>query len=416
MSWEVFKQNILNKVSSGIADTDTVASIYAEEYHNAIKRGYDKINHIPVQDSTGIDKMKNFFKAALERGLSSKEPYDLIGNMGDGVIAYWMGVQMNQTIIPPTPAPTSVSNLSVVKHSIVDFGQWQGALPSAGQLTEVRKEEIKEELKYYNKQLQKDPTNGATQAIIRTNLGALENNHEFSVDANSLGASFDETEAAYPPVTFLKGTKFPPIHSNGGFDSPWTPPTFEPDDTLGMKIVKAAKADVGVAMETDGVDDGPRIRQILAHVGITHPDAWCASAVTSWWDSAGAPRMPAIENPAWVPNWIAWGKKNNQWSDKPAIGAAVIYDWDGGGEQWGDHIGIVSMIKSDGSIVAIEGNTSGPKGGGCYEKVPWNPKRIIGYVWPKANLLAPPKDVGIKINKNFTDSDQYTIKGALKPK
>ena len=43
MSWEVFKQNILNVVTNpeSISSTDTIADLYAKEYDAAIKRGAD---------------------------------------------------------------------------------------------------------------------------------------------------------------------------------------------------------------------------------------------------------------------------------------------------------------------------------------------------------------------------------------
>jgi len=40
----------------------------------------------------------------------------------------------------------------------------------------------------------------------------------------------------------------------------------------------------------------------------------------------------------------------------PQVGDIVFYDW--GGDGVSDHVGIVEKVNSDGSIVAIEGNTS----------------------------------------------------------
>jgi len=90
MSWEIFKQNIVrisNKPGS-IPDIDTVARAYAVEYDAAIKRGFDTLNNIALQQGD-VATMEKLFKIALQNGLSSTGPYDLVGEMGKGVIAYW---------------------------------------------------------------------------------------------------------------------------------------------------------------------------------------------------------------------------------------------------------------------------------------------------------------------------------------
>jgi hypothetical protein len=90
MSWEIFKQNIINISDrpGNIPDIDTVARAYAIEYDAAIKRGFDTINNIPIEQGD-IATMEQLFKIALQNGLSSTGPYDLVGEMGKGVIAYW---------------------------------------------------------------------------------------------------------------------------------------------------------------------------------------------------------------------------------------------------------------------------------------------------------------------------------------
>lgn len=426
MSWEVFKQNVLRQVTPGVTDIDTVANVYATEYDNAIKSGFDTVNKLAVKESTSVELMKSLFKFALQKGMASTEPYDLVGNMGEGVKAYWAGVVMNiGPAIPITLPIGATANLSATFVSVTNYGEWTGASGGGDfKLSAEAIEQSKQQLKYYKEKLKTatEEEKGPTEDKIRLEEGKLEAGEDFSIPLTGVTKG-DETINEGPIGKFDGGSDWPPqrggiTEGGAGGGGPWTPPTFPPNAALGERIVIAARADVGT-LEVGGEDRGPRVEQILAHVGLGPGNAWCASAVSNWWDSAGANRPDwklNNHNPAWCPSWNAWAKKNGQWSDKPAIGAAVLYHWANGKQPDGDHIGIVSAIAADGSITTIEGNTwvSG-KGQGCFEKKA-QMNRVIGYVWPKENLLAPPKDVGIKIDKNFTNSDQYTIQGALKPK
>ena len=96
MSWQTFKDNILNLSNSpeSIADVDIVAKTYANEYDAAIKRGKDSLHQVSLQKGN-VEAMTQLFKAALLKGQTSNTPYDLVGEMGKGVIAYWQGAQLN---------------------------------------------------------------------------------------------------------------------------------------------------------------------------------------------------------------------------------------------------------------------------------------------------------------------------------
>ena len=98
MSWEVFKQNILLRANNpgGIPDIDTVAKLYATEYDAAIKRGFNTLTPPSSVKSGNVEAMEQFFKLALQKGLSSTEPYDLVGEMGKGVLAYWGTAVLNE--------------------------------------------------------------------------------------------------------------------------------------------------------------------------------------------------------------------------------------------------------------------------------------------------------------------------------
>lgn len=136
MSWQIFKDNIVRMSDNpdAIPDIDTVAKTYAREYDAAIKRGKDVIEGVSLQKGN-VEIMESLFKAALQKGLTSTEPYDLIGEMGKGVIAYWGGAIMNNFPNTKTLPPGAVSNISVTSNVVMDPGKWQAspAAPSARQ-------------------------------------------------------------------------------------------------------------------------------------------------------------------------------------------------------------------------------------------------------------------------------------------
>jgi uncharacterized protein YcbK (DUF882 family) len=125
MSWEIFKQNILAKANNpdSIKDIDTVAKLYATEYDAAIKRGGDTINRVAVKKGN-TEIMEQLFKAALQKGLSSTQPYDLVGEMGKGVLAYWQGALLNEFPLPLIPSPGAISNIGVTSNIVTNPGTW----------------------------------------------------------------------------------------------------------------------------------------------------------------------------------------------------------------------------------------------------------------------------------------------------
>ena len=133
MSWEIFKQNMLRTLNNpeSINDIDVVAERWAKEYDAAIKRGFDPINQVTLKRGN-VDLMKQLFKLALLKGQSSTTPYDLVGEMGKGVQAYWAGAQMNEFPIPLIPAPGSIQNVSVTTNLVTNPGIWTPALSVPG--------------------------------------------------------------------------------------------------------------------------------------------------------------------------------------------------------------------------------------------------------------------------------------------
>ena len=139
MSWQIFKDNVLRYANNpdAIQDIDTIAKVLATEYDAAIKRGGDTVNKIAVKQGN-VDIMTQLFKSALQKGLSSTSPYDLVGELGNGVKAYWAGAILNNYPTPLIPAPGTTLNVSIVSATAVNTGQWLPvvSVPSLPELTE----------------------------------------------------------------------------------------------------------------------------------------------------------------------------------------------------------------------------------------------------------------------------------------
>jgi hypothetical protein len=125
MSWQQFKDNI-QKVSdnpAGIPDTATIAKLYAQEYDACMKRGGDTVNRVAIQKGN-VELMEKLFKAALDKGLTATQPYDLVGEMGQGVLAYWTGATMNNFPTPIIPSIGAIANISVTSNIVANAGTW----------------------------------------------------------------------------------------------------------------------------------------------------------------------------------------------------------------------------------------------------------------------------------------------------
>ena len=129
MSWGLFKRNILRKtnpVRNPSLDINEVATIWAEEYDAAVKRGKDFINLESIQTGN-VEIMKTLFRAALLKGLTTPSGVDfsLVNEFGNGVKAYWAGAQMRPFPIPLIPAPGSIQNIQVNSNIVTNVGTWQ---------------------------------------------------------------------------------------------------------------------------------------------------------------------------------------------------------------------------------------------------------------------------------------------------
>jgi hypothetical protein len=154
MSWQTFKQNVLQYANNpeSIQDIDTIARVLATEYDAAVKRGGTTVDRIAVKQGN-VEGMIRLFKSALEKGLSSKEPYDLVGELGDGVKAYWAGVGSTGAILnnyptPLIPAPGTTSNVSVTSAVVTNVGQWTPPVIAVPTLSEPTAQELYAQLDF----------------------------------------------------------------------------------------------------------------------------------------------------------------------------------------------------------------------------------------------------------------------------
>jgi hypothetical protein len=174
MSWQTFKDNLLEFANNpaSINDTADVAKKWADEYDAAIKRGKDVLNQVSLKQGNKA-AMEQLFKSALDRGLSTTTDYDLVGEMGKGVIAYWTGATLNEFPIPTIPATGATSNVQVTTNIVVNAGTWQPAVivPGAQTPDEDEAEAIKRDID------EEYPANQELyEAEFETEEAAMENN------------------------------------------------------------------------------------------------------------------------------------------------------------------------------------------------------------------------------------------------
>ena len=191
----------------------------------------------------------------------------------------------------------------------------------------------------------------------------------------------------------------------GGYKHPTNP---DDNGTMPQIVIGKAKSNAGRidAMHINGgIHDNWAQARYNGNVGAP----WCASAVATWWDEAGAStpkfykgvtgkynkaspyketehpltgrEIPAggMWRPAYCKSWREWAKTNGLWSQTPQVGAAIIFN------SSASHIGIVAAIEANGNIVSIEGNTSkkgyNRNGIFCATKI-INKSRVNGYIIP----------------------------------
>jgi LAS superfamily LD-carboxypeptidase LdcB len=228
MSWETFKQNILRIAQNpeAINDIDIIASAYATEYDAAVKRGKDNLFQAKLKTGNS-GSLKELFKAAFEKGNSQTQPYDLVGEMGKGVLAYWAGAQLDPTTVPnpsvTPPAVGAVQNIQITSISCLNSGNWQPPAPFIGE-PDLRNENEKDDDT-------PDTEIGETEEILGevpideevSEPEVIEDvSEELNLEAEEVNIELkDETPA--PPKTGAEDV-IPKISKNVGATAPPIPP------------------------------------------------------------------------------------------------------------------------------------------------------------------------------------------------
>lgn len=119
------------------------------------------------------------------------------------------------------------------------------------------------------------------------------------------------------------------------------------------KVIQIAAAEVGNKENPMGSD-----RQKYGVAYGRNGVAWCC--IFAWWvfKQAGLSSLfYGGKKVATCTTVMKWFKSRGQWHKSPKVGDCVFFNWSGGSSV-AHHIGIVESIKSNGSVVCIEGNCS----------------------------------------------------------
>ena len=404
MSLEIFKQNMLSYMQNpkGISSYGDFAKKLTMEYDMAVKRGFDTVNSIPIAKGN-TELMEATLNGILNTAFQqSSGEYPIITNLGPAFIAYWTGATMSSVPPPIIPSPGAVVNIASVSSFITDPGVWTptdtliqtppkpkpSPKPIPPPLTTAQaKQDIEPAQKMTKEDIAaaEEDIKIAEKEIVQLKAqGAVEyaNEDEYDPDYPPVGISA-QLQAAKEIISYQKqriasGEKHSSDYEYDG------PSADVASKEVGERIVAYARRDIGKMEDPLPPNQkppnwGPYVKSVLAGVGFTTPAFWCAAFVSKHYRLAGA-KSP---NSAGCSFWSAWARKNKLYSNKPAIGAAVLY----GGRGTEHHIGIVSGIIDANTITTIEGNTSGGgfdrNGVGVFEKKV-KLSRCSGFVLPVA--------------------------------
>ena len=150
-------------------------------------------------------------------------------------------------------------------------------------------------------------------------------------------------------------------------------------------VLNAARSKIGVTENPPGSNDTDFGRWYSATFGGNwNGQPWCAMFV-NWALAAG--KALDVHNFSYCPTGVAEYKAAGRWGSHPKPGAVVFYQWT---EPVPQHVGIVESVNADGSIIAIEGNTSvssQDNGGAVMRRV--RKVGIVGYGYPIYDTTIP---------------------------
>jgi hypothetical protein len=171
---------------------------------------------------------------------------------------------------------------------------------------------------------------------------------------------------------------------------------------LREKLVEAelAAAKLGIH-EVGAANHGPWVKKFLAEVGLPEGYAWC-DAFQSYEEHGVAGHKLPIES-ASVGQTYEAAKKLGWVVTRPRRGDLVLYNWEGAGPPFADHIGLVVKVLTLGPALklrTVEGNTSSgvagsqSDGDGVYLRTRIISARQVGFVRIPGRVPAPKRRTG----------------------
>jgi hypothetical protein len=88
------------------------------------------------------------------------------------------------------------------------------------------------------------------------------------------------------------------------------------------------------------------------------PEYWCADFARWVWEHTGAGNTSELT--AAAGSFYVYGQNHGTLSNKPAVGDAVVFNYQGGGVA--DHVALVTQVNSDGTIETVSGDWNGQSG------------------------------------------------------
>ena len=128
----------------------------------------------------------------------------------------------------------------------------------------------------------------------------------------------------------------------------------------GDAIAKLALSNVGQGACTTNSLGGTHFESSCTGNG-GQPEYWCADFAIWVWASLGADVSGLT---AAAGSFYVYGQNNGTLSNTPAVGDAVVFDYQGGGVA--NHVAIVTSVNGDGTIESVSGDWGGQSGSEAY--------------------------------------------------
>jgi MYXO-CTERM domain-containing protein len=121
----------------------------------------------------------------------------------------------------------------------------------------------------------------------------------------------------------------------------------------GSSIASLAIANVGLGACSKNTKGGTTFESSCTGNG-GQPEYWCADFAMWVWAQVGAD-VSGLD--AAAGSFYVYGQNNSTLSSSPAVGDAVVFDYQGGGVA--DHVALVTQVNSDGTIETVSGDWGG---------------------------------------------------------